>query len=537
MDKKQKAGKHIYIVGIGGAGMSAIARVLLDRGFAVSGSDIELTRRTADLYAAGANIYKGHKGSRIGEAQMVVVSSAIPDDNPEVLAAKEKGIPVLKRGELLGSLMNKNIGIAIAGTHGKTTTTGMVSQILFDADEDPTVIMGGTLPSIGSNGRAGHGKHFIVEADEYDRMFLGLRPKVSIVTNVEYDHPDIYPTSDDYMQTFTEFVDVLPDNGHLIICAEDPNAVSLLKVKPGLKKTAYGIGFPITPTPGLTLLLASDLKTNDIGGTDFLVEKDLEPLGRISLRVPGEHNVNNALAAIAATLDDVDFDTIAQSLNSFSGVHRRFEIRGQVQGTVVVDDYAHHPTEIRTTLAAARQRYPEHHIRAVWQPHTYSRIRVMMSDFATCFKDADDVIVLDIYRSREDDTLGLDSRAIAKAIQHDHVEHIGSLSEASDYVLNKLGMKDVVITMNAGDAHVISDWILDGLREQAATTFVDESDTEDIVANEPEKKEASGTEDHPVAKLDATLSQVQRLVAKLQQEEAQKKSAGESDQSNEKKDS
>ncbi|MCA9982045.1 MAG: UDP-N-acetylmuramate--L-alanine ligase, partial [Anaerolineales bacterium] len=358
MEKKQKFGKHIHLVGIGGTGLSAIARVLLGRGFKVTGSDQALTQRTADLYAAGAVVYKGHKASNIRGAQLLVVSSAIPPDNPEVAAARTAGIPVLKREDFLGSLMTKQVGIAIAGTHGKTTTAGMIAHIFMEAGLDPSFIVGDDLPSLATNGRAGQGTHFIIEADEYDRMFLGLRPKIGVITNVEYDHPDIYASRDDYVQAFEEFARGLPAGGRLVVCAEDATAVQLLKANDQVQNYAYGIGFPITPMPGLELVLAPDPRPNKEGGMTFVVEKNLEPLGEIVLTIPGEHNVNNALAAVCVALgEDIPFATIAAALHSFTGMKRRFDILGRVGGITIVDDYAHHPTEIEATLAAARLRY------------------------------------------------------------------------------------------------------------------------------------------------------------------------------------
>lgn len=517
MTKKQK-GKHIHLIGIGGTGLSAIAQVLLDRGFRVSGSDESLTQRTADLYAAGANIFKGHRAGNVTGAQMVVLSSAIGDENPEVQEARRLGIPLLKRGDLLGSLMTNNTGIAIAGTHGKTTTTGMVAQILLEAALDPTVIMGGTLVKMESNGRSGTGKHFVVEADEYDQMFLGLRPKIGVVTNIEYDHPDSYPNRGHYEQAFQEFAKLLPDDGCLIICAEDANAVGLLKTNPALTRYAYGIGFPITPMPGLNLLLAQDVRPNDKGGVDFLVDLNLEPIGSISLQVAGDHNVNNALAATAVALHEgLSFELIARALADFPGVERRFEVRGQVNNITVVDDYAHHPTEIRTTLAAAKQRYPNQRVWAVWQPHTYSRVKTLLNDFATCFTDAYGVVVVDIYRSRERDTLGLDAPSVAAQIKHGRVHYGGALAQATSYLLDQLQPDDVVITLNAGDARVMGDWILDGLRERQAALIL--ANLEDTMGDDEKQPSDEQTDADKMFKLDATAAQVRRLVNRLKKEE------------------
>jgi UDP-N-acetylmuramate--alanine ligase len=507
VEKKPRTGKHIHLIGIGGTGLSAIARVLLGRGFKVTGSDEQLTQRTADLYAAGAVVYKGHRPANIQGAQMVVVSSAIPDTNPEVQAARQAGIPVLKRDEFLGSLMTKQVGVAIAGTHGKTTTAGMVAHIFIQAGWDPSFVVGDDLPSVGTNGRAGQGTHFIIEADEYDRMFLGLRPKIGVITNIEYDHPDIYESPEAYDQAFETFAKNLPAGGRLVVCAEDDTAVTLLKANPQVQTYAYGIGFPITPMPGLELILAPDPRPNSHGGMSFTVEQNLQPIGNIELRVPGEHNVNNALAAICVALGEgIPFETISAALATFPGMKRRFDILGQVGNITVVDDYAHHPTEIAATLAAARQRYPQSRLIAAWQPHTFSRLKALMPEFTTCFATANEVVVLDVFRSREKGDAGQTAQNIAKQIKHPKVLYVGDLAAAQSYLLNQLRAGDVLLLLNAGDARVVGEWIVDSLREKLGEQVVDEDET---VLPSDEKRVG----------LDATLSQVQRLVARLQQNE------------------
>lgn len=513
MEKKQRVGKHIHLIGIGGTGLSAIARVLLGRGFKVTGSDQELTQRTADLYAAGAVVYKGHKPANVRGAHMVVVSSAIPADNPELLAAREAGVPVLKRDEFLGSLMTKQVGIAIAGTHGKTTTAGMVAHIFMEAGLDPSFIVGDDLPVLDSNGRAGQGTHFIIEADEYDRMFLGLRPKVTVITNVEYDHPDIYPSPESYVQAFEDFVNLLPAGGRLVVCAEDDTAVRLLKTNPNVQTYAYGIGFPITPMPGLELILAPDPRPNAAGGMSFTVEHNLVPLGEIHLPIPGEHNVNNALAAICVALGEgLPFATIAAALHSFTGMKRRFDILGQVGGIVVIDDYAHHPTEIMATLAAARQRYPQGRLIAAWQPHTYSRLRALMPEFLACFAQADQVLVLDVFRSREKEMAGLNAQQITRQIQHKQVRYVGDMAAVQNYLLETLQAGDVLLLLNAGDARILGQWVVDSLREEVG---------EEVGGNSTTAVDTPPLNEEKKLGLDATLSQVQRLVARLQQEDSE----------------
>lgn len=459
---------HIHLVGIGGAGISAIARVLLGRGFVVSGSDAQLNELTAALQQQGATIYAGHAAAHIAGAQALVISSAVPPDNPEVAAARAAGVPVLKRANFLGHLMQETIGIAVAGSHGKTTTTGMIAQILIHSEMDPTVIVGGVLPSLDSNGRYGEGDYFVIEADEYDHMFLGLRPEVAVITNLEHDHPDIFPTLEAYEDAFRRFVSLLPDEGHLVVCRDDPGVRHFLA---GLdltrvELTTYGIADDDSkePPPDYQAL---DLRPNALGGVDFLVETDGQVIGLARLRLPGVHNVLNALAAIAVTQDlGVDFVFIQRALAEFGGVSRRFQIVGEAGGVTIIDDYAHHPTEIRATLAAARQRYPGRRVWAIWQPHTYSRTRLLLHDFAASFADADRVVALDIYRSRETDTLGVSTKTVLAAMQHPQAVHVPEKREAAAYVLDRIRPDDVVLTLGAGDGNVVGRWILEGLEKR-----------------------------------------------------------------------
>ena len=399
---------HIHLIGIGGSGMSAIAQVLQGRGFVVSGSDMNLNEITAVLQSNGATIYEGHKAEQIAGADVVVISSAIPETNPEVVAAKAQDIPVLKRAQFLGLLMADRIGIAVAGTHGKTSTTGMIAQILMEAELDPTVIVGGVVPSLGSNGRFGEGDYFIVEADEYDRMFHGLKPEVIVITNLEHDHPDIYATEADYVTAFEEFAKLLPEGGHLIACGSDEGVqklISQLKLS-DVDTSTYGIADEENADVSYRFQ-AVDCRPNQLGGTDFLIEMEDQMIGLARLRVPGDHNVLNALAATAVAIDlDIEFNVIRTALANFSGINRRFQLIGTQGGVTVIDDYAHHPTEIKATLQAARQQFSGRRLWAIWQPHTFSRTKLLMDEFATSFEQADRVVALDIYRSRETDSLG-----------------------------------------------------------------------------------------------------------------------------------
>ncbi len=457
---------HIHLIGIGGSGISAIARVLLGRGFVVSGSDQQTNEVTAALQSAGAAVYQGHDAAHIAGADLVVISSAIPEENPELKAAREAKIPVMKRSEFLGHLMADRICIAVAGTHGKTTTTGILAHILMEAELDPTVVVGGILPSLGSNGRFGEGDYFVVEADEYDNMFLGLKPEVAIILNIEHDHPDIFPSVADYQQAFEQFARLLPEGGHLVACASDPETEALLEKLdlPGVQVSTYAIGTAEGQQPNADYL-ALDLRPNQLGGTDFLVETEGQMIGLARLRLPGEHNVLNALAAIIVATDlGIDFNVIRAALGSFSGVSRRFELIGEVASVTIVDDYAHHPTEIEMTLKAARQRYPGRRIWAVWQPHTFSRTRLLMDKFATCFAEADRVVALDIYRSREKDSLGIDTSVVLEAMNHPAAIYIPDLDDAAQYILDRVRPHDVVLTLGAGDSNKVAQQIYVGIQ-------------------------------------------------------------------------
>ncbi len=464
---KLTPGMHIHIVGIGGAGMSAIARVLLGRGFRVSGSDKQRNEQTAALADAGVTVFTGHNAAHIDGAELVVVSSAVPASNPERTAANERGIPVMKRADLLGTLMEGAIGIAVAGSHGKTTTTGMIAAILLGSGQDPTVILGGTLPELGGNGRFGRGPHFVVEADEYDHMFLGLRPDVAVITNVEHDHPDLFPTAESYRAAFAQFAALLPHTGRLIVCADDAGAVELLAdLSPSAAKViTYGMG---DATGGADAnVRAQDTRSNQMGGSDFVVEIDGQTVGLARIRLPGLHNVRNALAALAVAVElGIDFSQACRALAGFGGVQRRFQIVGEAAGVVVIDDYAHHPTEIRATLAAARQRYPGRRLWAAWQPHTFSRTRLMLDEFARSFEQADRVIAVDIYASREAGDPGISAAAVVERMNHTGAVHIPDRRAAADYILERVAPDDVIVTLGAGDGDVIGRWVLEGLELQ-----------------------------------------------------------------------
>ncbi len=446
---------RIHFVGIGGIGLSAIARVLLEEGGRVSGSDLKLSPITDALAAQGATIHQGHRAGNVGDADLVVVSSAIPADNPEAAAARAGGIPVVKRDWMLGRMMEGRFGIAVAGSHGKTTITAMIALLLTEADLDPTFIVGGILENLGTNARAGRGEHFVIEADEYDRTFLGLRPKVAVLTNIEMDHPDCYPELDDLVEVFREFLRLVPADGCIVGCGDEERVRGVLEARgQGAGVVTYGLGEGVD-------WLAVDIRSNELGGHDFVALHDGRAVGEFTLCIPGLHNVQNALAVLAvAHRLGLNLAGVGESLRSYRGVQRRFEVKGEVNGIVVIDDYAHHPTQIQATLRAARERYAGRTLWAVFQPHTYSRTKALLGEFAESFADADHVVVTEIYAAREFDDLGVSAADIVARMKHPDARHISGLNEATDHLLDHLESGDVLITLGAGDGYKVGDNVL-----------------------------------------------------------------------------
>ena len=451
--------EHIHLIGIGGSGLSAIATVLLERGYRVSGSDRQETPQTRRLQEIGARIHYGHRAENIAGADRVVRSSAVRDDNVEVLAAQAAGIPVLKRADFLEQLLAGQMPLAIAGTHGKTTTTAMLAWVLSDLGADPSYVIGSVAANLGQNAHAGAGRYFVIEADEYDRMFLGIRPYIAIVTNVEHDHPDCYPTPEDFYQAFQEFTGRVQAGGALVACGDDPGALRLLEYArwAGLRAVSYGTG--------AYDYRAAKLQPDASGGLafDFFRAEELL-LEKIALQVPGEHNVRNALAVLSTVdLLGMPLERAAQALQQFRGSGRRFEVRGEYRGVTLIDDYAHHPTEIRATLSGARLRYPGRRLWAVWQPHTYSRTRTLFDQFSAAFTAADCVLVTEVYAAREplpDD--GFSARQVVEAIALREgnagktVAFAASLDEAEDQLARQVQPGDVVLVLSAGDANQIN---------------------------------------------------------------------------------
>ena len=456
--------EHIHFIGIGGTGLSAIARVLLESGYTVSGSDRSDTPLGRDLASAGIKVVVGHDARNVRGADVVVRSSAVPDDNPEVIAAVAAGIPVLKRAAFLGRLMQGKLSIAVAGTHGKTTTTAMISWVFTALGKDPSYIIGGVSKNLARNAHAGKGNIFIIEADEYDRMFLGLEPDFAVINTLEHDHPDCFPTLQDYQQAFIDFVHCIKPGGHLFICRDNAGAFRLAGAAQATRKVWT---FGLEPSADYH---ARSLEVNDAGGFSFkLVFKpwgnSAEVAVPVSLQVPGEHNVRNALAALAVCHQaGLDLEQASAVLAQFSGVRRRFDVLGTAGGVTVIDDYAHHPTEIQATLAAARSRYGNRRIVVVWQPHTYSRTIALLDAFSSAFQAASEVYVTEIYAARESNPQ-ITGEQLAEKINHPEVQFLPSLVKAHDLLLQKLRPGDVLLVLSAGDADQISRNVISGLQK------------------------------------------------------------------------
>ncbi|MBN2149271.1 MAG: UDP-N-acetylmuramate--L-alanine ligase [Anaerolineales bacterium] len=457
----------VHLIGIGGTGLSAIARVLLERGCRVSGSDRLLSPLAERLQADGVRILIGHQPGNVLGADLVVRSSAISDDNVEVRAARAAHIPVLKRSEFLGRLISEQRSIAVAGTHGKTTTTAMIAWMLSALGLDPSYIIGGVSTNLGGNAHAGQGQYFVIEADEYDRMFLGLRPELAVITNIEHDHPDCYPTAEEFYQAFSEFSRQLPDDGTLLVCADDQGGMRLIQEARSRPQQVFSYGISAAASD----YQAHNLRLNKQGGftCDVLcpLSGGFELRPALSLQVPGEHNLRNALAALAVAHQlALPLPQAAQALAEFKGTGRRFEVRGEFDGILVIDDYAHHPTEIRATLAAARLRYPERRLWALWQPHTYSRTQMLAAEFAQAFAQADQVVVTEVYASREAPPPGgYSSLRVAEAMPHPGKHFVTGLTEATMLLLEYLVPGDVLLVFSAGDADQISSHVLEALKQ------------------------------------------------------------------------
>jgi len=454
--------QHFHFTGIGGIGMSGIAEVLLNLGYEISGSDLRLSPTTERLAALGAKVYEGHAAANVAGARALVVSSAVDEQNPEVVEARRLQIPVIPRGELLAELMRLKYGIAVAGSHGKTTTTSMAATILNCAGLDPTVVVGGKVGTMGgANARLGRSDFLVAEADESDGSFVKLAPIVAVVTNIDREHLDHYPTLDAIRAAFIEFVNKVPFYGAAIVCLDDANVQGIL---PAIRRRTIAYG-----TTAQADMEACEIECGPFS-SDFRLRSRGKDLGRFHLRVPGRHNVLNATAAVTVALElEVQPDAIREALATFSGVDRRFQVRGKERGITVVDDYGHHPTEIRATLDGARLCGFER-IHVLFQPHRFSRTFHLMDEFGRAFHHADSVFVLDIYAASEKPIAGVTAEALVERIRqfgHRSVEYVGTMARGVERLLEVARAGDLVLTLGAGNVWQAGETVLQRLRAEA----------------------------------------------------------------------
>jgi UDP-N-acetylmuramate--alanine ligase len=450
--------RNIHCIGIGGIGLSAIAEILISRGYKVSGSDMKESEVTDRLKASGAEIYIGHRAENVEKADLIVYSAAIAEENPEIIRARELNIPLAGRAEVLGTLMDEyETSIAISGTHGKTTTTSMVSLILEHASLEPTILVGGELKEIGGNVKVGHSKYFVTEACEYRDSFLQLRPKIEVILNIDSDHLDYFKDIEHIVKSFDKFAKSVPDNGIIVAYDANPFVNQVINGMPNV--VTYGYNENCT-------YHISDVNFDGNGMPSFHVHYEGRDMGEVKLQIPGEHNILNAVAAFACCHQlGIDEKTIARTLTSYSGTERRFDVIGVTDnGVKLVDDYAHHPTEIRATLAAA-QNIPHNKLWCIFQPHTYTRTLALFDQFEDAFEQADILVLADIYAAREKDIYEISSEKLADAIKKAHpdkkVIYMENFDMIARYVSANASKGDLVITMGAGDIYKVGEMIME----------------------------------------------------------------------------
>ena len=449
--------KNIHCIGIGGVGVSAIAEILLSRGYSVSGSDMKQSEITDRLAEKGIKIYIGHARENVENADLIVYSAAIAEENPEIIRAREKNIPLASRAEILGVLMDEfENSIAISGTHGKTTTTSMVSLILEHANLEPTILVGGNLAEIGGNVKVGHSKFFVTEACEYRDSFLQLRPRIEVILNIDSDHLDYFKDIDHIVDSFDRFTKLVPEGGKIIAYDANPFVAKIIRGIPGT--ITYGYNEKCD-------YYIDQVEFDDNGMPAFELNFQGEPLGSIKLNMPGEHNILNAVAAFACCHQlGVEVPVIVDTLENFTGTQRRFDVIGTTSnGVRIVDDYAHHPTEIKATLSAASNIH-SNRLWCLFQPHTYTRTLALFDEFADSFADADVLVMAKIYAAREKDIYKVSSKALAEEIMRKHPEkevyYFDTLEEIADFVKEKAEPNDLVITMGAGDIYKVGEMVL-----------------------------------------------------------------------------
>ena len=448
--------KHmkVHFIGIGGISMSGLAAVLLNGGYRVSGSDAKESKITQTLQSKGAEIYIGHNKNNIKDADLVVYTAAIPKDNPELIESIERKIPLMDRAEFLGRIMNGHkYNVAVAGTHGKTTTTSMISHITIEANLDPTILVGGELDIIKGNYKVGNSEYFITEACEYKESFLSFYPYIGIILNIDADHLDYYRDINHIQETFEKFISIIPNDGYIIGNSDDERVRTAIK-KAKCNVISYGINNGD--------IVAKNITYDEKGCATFDVYKNDSNIFTISLSVPGRHNVLNALSTVAVGLIfNLSSKSIINGLKSFGGAHKRFEYKGVKNGVTVIDDYAHHPAEIKATLSTAKN-IAHNKIYCVFQPHTYTRTKTLFKEFTECFDDADEIVLMDIYAAREKDTGEISSKILGDALRAKSIKctNVSSHQEALNYVKTIVKDKDLLLTVGAGDVVQVGEMYL-----------------------------------------------------------------------------
>jgi UDP-N-acetylmuramate--alanine ligase len=455
---------RVHLVGIGGAHMSAIAQILHARGHTVRGSDQRASDATDRLAALGIAVSIGHAAENVGDAELVVYTSAAHDDNAEIAEARRRGIPVIKRAEMVARLMAGRYSIAVAGTHGKTTTSGLIAHMLVEANLDPTYLIGGEVRSLGSNAASGEGKYIVVEADEYDRAFLSYTPDVAVVTNIEPDHLDIYGTVEELTDAFAQFIGSVPEDGHVIAGADSPRVRELVANGGSIHARdvqTYALEAPAAWT--------ATHVGHDAQSQTFAVEVGDRSVGTFTFALPGRHNVSNALAGIAAgsTLG-LETAVMQEAVASYRGAERRFEYVGEAAGVTVMDDYAHHPTEVRAgTVQPARERFGDRRLVVLFQPHTYSRTAYLLDEWKTAFRGIDVLYIGPTYAAREEPDRGMSGVQLARAIESPAASYVPTFDDAVDTIARELKEGDVFFTVGAGDVNSVGPRVLEKLRERA----------------------------------------------------------------------
>ena len=452
--------KHrIHFIGIGGIGMSGIAEVLLNLGYAVTGSDLQESETTRRLRALGAQVFIGHQEANLSaDPSVAVISTAVKYSNPEVLEARRRQIPVIPRAEMLAELMRMKFGVAVAGSHGKTTTTSMVAAVLSTAGLDPTMVIGGRLHMLGSNAKMGLGEILVAEADESDGSFLLLTPTIAVVTNIDREHMDFHQSMERLSESFLAFINKVPFYGLAVLCLDDANVRGLL---PKVRKrfTTYGLSSEAE-------FSAQDLQLKP-AGAEFTALRSGKALGKLRSHLPGRHSATNALAAVAVAHElEIPFSHVAEALDGFTGIHRRFEIKGEPKGVLVIDDYGHHPAEIRATVGAVRDSW-KRPLTVIFQPHRYSRTRDLFEDFLAAFEGADRLVLTEIYPAGEDPIAGITGETLYQAIKrrgHLEIEFVADKSEIASHLAEKLRAGDIVLTLGAGDIYKVGDALVEALK-------------------------------------------------------------------------